>query len=187
MKWEVQTSALNCVSSLVTSITTSFLRQPKAVKGHQCLLPRVGSHTVLLNFLSGSAVNMNTFKGTFMGFIFNIFIVILGDFLSHKVLSTKFNIASERNVTIITIHPFLFFFLPLPSLSPSSLSCSPLLKPLSIMLLLYLTTVMNYDSVLRVTVTQHKFLLCYLLHPDVMQPIFMVSGSGLTLKWMNNC
>lgn len=52
------------------------------------------------------------------------------------------------------------------------------------MLLPYLTTVTDYDSILRVMATQHIHtnVLCYLLYSDVMQPIVIASGSGLSLK-----
>ena len=144
MKWEIQTSVLNYVFSLVISITPSFLRQLKTAKGHQRLLPQVGSHTVLPNFFS-SSVNMNIFKGTFMVFIFKRDLVIF----CHTIYKIQHSFWRECNSHYNISLPFPFPF-PSPPLLPSALP-----EPLQIMLLLYLTTVMNYDSVLRMTVMQH--------------------------------
>lgn len=107
MKRKLETFALNGVFSLVIRITPSFLRQLKAPKGHQCPLIWVDSLPTQSSLTSCSALNSNIFKITFTGFCIQ---EKLGAFLPRKTVTTKFNVACERNITIITIYHSVSLF-----------------------------------------------------------------------------
>lgn len=104
------------------------------------------SHLVLPNFFSCSALNMNIFKIIFTGF------TVKRHFFSEvKTINYKSQCSFWKE---FNCHYNISLCFPFPFPSLSSL-CSPLFKPLLITLLLYLTAVMNCDTLLRVTVTQH--------------------------------